>query len=346
MGVTCLILLQKTKEGVFRAGQPVVGIVKYKVDKPTKFASIDIRLRGKGKCSWSETDMDDNRTTYSNKEEYVNICKNLLIGQNVVTGTHECPFEFFLPANIPTSMKNSTCTIEYKVFVTFVKDNFFGTKCTYEAEVLVYGYVEPCSPEPLIFGLQKNLFSLGANSNIDIKAEIEKTFVTPGENIKVNLLIYNDTDVLITVKTEIVKHFTYVSSGKSTNIEKEVLKPTAVYSPNVKERSVFNALKLGCIIPTLPNLYSIQHTKILIGEYKVRVTAKIPFPHTNAVVEIPVVIGERREQLGAAVVGYGASSSRMNEIEDIGEEKAETAEDYFQKYDNRIKEYKEKMQFS
>ncbi|KAJ8730546.1 hypothetical protein PYW08_001959 [Mythimna loreyi] len=344
MGVTCVILLQKTKEGVFRAGQPVAGIVKYKVDKPTKFTSIDIRLRGKGKCSWSETDMDDNKTTYSNKEEYVNICKNLLIGHNVVSGTHECPFEFFLPEKIPTSMKNSTCTIEYKIFVTFVKDNFFGTSSKFEADVLVYGYLEPCSPEPLIFGLQKNLFSLSTNvSNIDIKANIEKTFVSPGENIKVHLIIHNDTDVLITVKIELVKHFTYVSSGKSTNIEKEVLKPTAVYTPTVKERSV---LRGNCTVPTLPNLYSIQHTQILIGEYKVRMTAKIPFPHTNAVVEIPVVIGEGRKQIGATVADFGASSSKMNEIENRGEEKAETAEDFFEKYDNNSKDYGEKNHFS
>ncbi|KAJ8730541.1 hypothetical protein PYW08_001954 [Mythimna loreyi] len=339
MVVTCQILLEKSKEGVFRAGQPVVGTLKYNVEKPTKFKSIDISLRGKGKCEWSET-VSNTTIYYSNTEDYVNISKNLLIDEKEISGAYEHPFEFFLPEDIPTSMKNTTCNIRYRVVVLFVKDSFFGTKYKFDAEVLVYGYVCPCSPEPLIFGLQKNLLSLTANNKIDITAEIEKTFLTPGENIKLNLIVNNDTDVPIGIKAELVKYFTYISDVKKKKIEKEVLKTTTENLPSVKERSVSS---MNCIVATLPTLYSIQHTKILTGEYKVRVTAKIPMPHTNAVVEIPVVIGESDGRVGAAAVGYyDPSSSKLPEFEDI-EKKAKIAEDFLDKYDQNIKDYPEKI---
>ncbi|KAJ8721240.1 hypothetical protein PYW07_002015 [Mythimna separata] len=334
MVVTCQILLQKSKEGVFRSGQPVIGTLKYNIDKPTKFTSIDISLRGKGKCEWTETYSNTTRY-YSNTEEYVNIFKNLLTDQNDVSGTYEHPFEFYLPENIPTSMKNTTCKIEYRVVVTFVRDNFLKTKYKFDAEVLVYGYVSPCSPEPLIFGLQKNLISLTSNNNIDIKAEIEKTFLTPGENIKLNLMINNDTDVPIAIKAELVKYFTYLSEDKTEKIDKEVLKTTEGYFASVKERSVSS---VNCIVPTLPNLYSIQHTKIMTGEYKVRVTARIPFPHTNAVVEIPVVIGERSGHAGYEF----PSSSKLPYVEYV-EKDAKNPEDFFEKHEINMKDFQDKM---
>lgn len=75
---------------------------------------------------------------------------------------------------------------------------------------------------------------------------------------------------------------------------------TKLYSPVLKEKSV---TELTCLVPTLPSLYSIQHSKILIGEYKVRVTVKILFSHVNAVAKVPVVIGERKDHLGVTAVG-------------------------------------------
>ena len=76
-------------------------------------------------------------------------------------GTFEYPFEFLLPENIPTSIKNPTCTIEYKVVATFLKENFYEIKKSIEAEVTVYGYVNPCSPEPQVFSIQKDFFAPG-----------------------------------------------------------------------------------------------------------------------------------------------------------------------------------------
>lgn len=339
MGVKGLILLQRSQAGAFRAGQPLKGILKYSLDKPTKFTSIDISLVGKGKCQWSETDADDSTTYYSNKEDYVKIIKNVLAGrtnQKIEAGTYECLFELFLPENIPTSFKNKICTIAYKIIATFVKDNFFGTKDKFEEEVTVYGYVDPCSPEPLIFGLQKDLLTLSSNNNIEVKAEIERTFVTPGENIKMQLKVINDSDVPVTIKTELMKYFTYVSSNKRKKIDKETVETTKDYSPSLKENSVS---KLTCVVPTLPSLYSIQHTKVMIGEYKVKVTLKLPFPHINATVEVPVVIGERRGHLGATVVGSDDGNPSTSKMSAKGE-KEETVAENFEKYDSSWQDLK------
>lgn len=46
------------------------------------------------------------------------------------------------------------------MILTFVEENLFETEYEFIEIIPVYGYVSPCSVEPLIFGLQKDLFSL------------------------------------------------------------------------------------------------------------------------------------------------------------------------------------------
>ncbi|XP_022814527.1 arrestin domain-containing protein 5-like [Spodoptera litura] len=297
MTLLCQILLEKAKEGVFRSGDYVRGTLKYSVDKPTRYETIYIRFVGHGSVSWSESDGDD-RKTYSNQEEYADLTQYILKPNedNVLNGCYDHPFEFLIPDDIPISKKDDVCNIYYKVVAIFVKTEGFIKTKKFDAEIPVYGYVNRCSPEPLVFGLQKELFSLTTTNKINVKAEIDKTFVTPGENITLKVTVNNNTDFPITVRTELVKRFTYRSSDDYTRVDTITVIGTAASSPPMKVRSVSN---LTCIVPTLANLYSIQYSKIVEGIYKVKVTAIVPFPHINESVEIPVVIGEGKEHLGA-----------------------------------------------
>lgn len=301
MGVDCQILIHRANSGVFRPGQPVVGTVKYFINKPTNFKTIDVSFVGKATCQWSVSGPDTSTMVYCNEEDYVNENKNLFkakYGQEVLLlGNFEHPFDFLLPDNIPSSIKsNSGGKIEYNVVVSFVKGKGLRTLKEYTRGIPVYGYVSPCSPEPLTFGLQKKLLALRTNYIIDVKAQIDKTFLTPGENIKLKLTINNETPVPFTIITELIEYFTSVAEDKTTKVASKPLETTKS-TANIVEKCVS---VINCIVPTLPSLYSIQHSKILFGEYRVKVTARLPFPYNNANVEVPVVIGERRDQVGTA----------------------------------------------
>ncbi|KAJ8730544.1 hypothetical protein PYW08_001957 [Mythimna loreyi] len=301
MGIECEIFIERANRGIFRPRQPVVGKVKYFISKPTMFRTIDISFLGKATCQWSTPGPDKIPREYYNEEEYVNDSRNLFKAQHgqevFLSGTFEYPFEFLLPDNIPSSTKYyKGGIIEYKVIVLFVKAKSIRTIKEYNRSIPVYGYVCPCSREPLIFSLQKTLSSLTAISNIDIKGEIEKTFLTPGDKIKLKLTINNNTDVLITINTKLIENYIYVSEDETTNVVSMPLENTQS-SITIVEKS-FSVIT--CIVPTLPTLYSIQNSKILSREYKVRVTAKLPNPKDNVDVEVPVVIGERKKEVGAA----------------------------------------------
>uniref|UniRef100_A0A2A4JQS2 Arrestin C-terminal-like domain-containing protein n=1 Tax=Heliothis virescens TaxID=7102 RepID=A0A2A4JQS2_HELVI len=301
MGAACQILINRTEEGYFKAGQCVTGTLKYPIDKPTRYDSIDISFVGKGRCHWSETDSQGQTDHFSNEEVYVSIHQNVFtpVGDEMIEpGDYEYPFEFLLPDDIPSSVKSPNCNIQYKVIVKFAKNKTLSSDYEYGTEVPVYGYVKPCYlqiKEPLIFGVVKKLLSFNANNKITVKAEIDRTCVNPGESIHLMITATNDSNVAITIKSELVHCITYLSSGKVPT--KKILTATVTgseeTSPTIKENSV---TKLARTVQILDTLYSIQNSKIMIGEYKVKVTIQVPFPHINADVQVPVVIGWRREE--------------------------------------------------
>uniref|UniRef100_A0A2H1VGC6 SFRICE_003343 n=1 Tax=Spodoptera frugiperda TaxID=7108 RepID=A0A2H1VGC6_SPOFR len=292
MGVLCQILLDRPEDGVFKAGGLVTGTLKYFIDKPTQYRSITMCFLGKGQCEWTETDSNKNTVYYRNEENYFNQTVNVLGNRDdFILGGFEYPFQFVLPIDIPPSFNNDTCTIEYKITVTFVKANS-TLKKDFDVEIPVSSYVNPCSLEPMIFALKKNL-SFRIKNKIHVKGEIIKTCVSPGDNIQMILTVNNGSDVEVFIKTELIKRLTYVSSCNNKEFHEESVKNTSTITA-VAANGVAN---LVCVVPTYHNLCSIQHTKVMIGEYKIRLTAKVPFPHINAVLDIPVAIGPRKHEL-------------------------------------------------
>nr|XP_049696657.1 arrestin domain-containing protein 5-like [Helicoverpa armigera] len=303
MSVKCQILLSDTKDGVFRAGLPISGTLQYSLETATKYDSIDIYLIGKGWCRWTEKDCDSVHF-FHNKEDLVSLTKNIfkakLGNETVQAGKYEYPFKFLLPEDLPSSFKNKTCIIMYKVITKFVEPGSLNVTDKFDVEVPVRGYVSPCSPEPLVFGLKKYLFSFTSKNQVTVKGMIDKTFLQPGENITLKLTINNDSDVPVNILTELCASFTYTSCKEKRHIRKfsrEPVKSTAGVSPTLKEKSVSS---LTCVVPTWTS-YTIQNSSILKREYFVTVTARFPFPHFNEYVRIPVEIGEKKEDYKAAI---------------------------------------------
>ncbi|CAH0702215.1 unnamed protein product [Spodoptera exigua] len=337
MGVMCQILINRTEDGVFKVGGLVTGTLKYFIDKPTHYKSISITFLGKGRCSWSET-RGKTTTHYSNGEEYINQIVNIYLDrekEDFISGGFEYPFQFLLPVDIPPSFKDSTCTIEYKIIVTFVKANIITSKKYFDVEIPVTSYVNPCSLEPMMFCLRKNIFSFNkTNSNqIDLKGEIIKTCVTPGENIQIKLTVNNDTNLQIFAKTELVHRLTYIASCGHKKTREDIVNNTSTMSP-VAENSVVNLI---CVIPTLHNLSSLEHTKVMIGEYKVKLVVKPPFPHMFRMLYIPVAIGLRKHELvvpGAVYYQYDGEQPSCSSVAPRNDIFAsEDEKKYFEKYE-------------
>ncbi|KAF9423143.1 hypothetical protein HW555_001447 [Spodoptera exigua] len=300
MGVTCQILIDRPEDGAFKAGRLVTGTLKYFIDKPTKYERISMCFLGKGDCEWTETDAK-NTLYYQNKEKYINQIVNVYVrrkSEDFISGGFEYPIQFLLPIDIPPSFYDKICTIEYKIIVTFAKANSFSKK-NFDVRIPVTSYVNPCTLEPITFGLKKNL-SFRINNKINVKGEISKTCIKPGDTIHMTLTVNNGTDLAVVIKTELIKRLTYISKGNHKKYHEEAVKNTCTIS-TVAANAVAN---LVCLASTYQDLFSIQHAKVMKGEYMIRLKAKLPFPHANALLDIPVVIGQRKHELIAPPAVY------------------------------------------
>ncbi|CAH0581595.1 unnamed protein product [Chrysodeixis includens] len=290
MVVLCQILVDTPVNGAYRPGDIIDGTVKYYLDKPTRFEAINVSLIGEGLASWPVSD----DSCICDKQEYVSLNKNILQAyRNPVLdqGCYSSAFTFVIPENIPSTFRHATCDITYKILVNFQTKMLYSSCKMFEIEIPVYGTISPDLPEPMTFQLKKDIFTLGPGPNeVNILVEIKRTFISSEENINLFLLVNNNSNVKITtIKTELVRYFSLVMEKSKKPFDIEPLEETKNRTDSVNK---FSMVRMSCVIPTSSDLYSIQHTRRVLIEYRVRVTVKFPFPHSHMFLEIPVVIGK------------------------------------------------------
>lgn len=289
MVVLCRILVDRPENGAYRSGDTVEGTVKYHLDRPMTFEAINVSLIGEGMASWP---VSQNSDYACDKQEYLSLNKDILQDRDSVQdqGCYSSTFVFVIPENIPSTFKHTSCYITYKIFVNFTMIKPFIRSRMFEIEIPVYGTTSPCSPEPLKLELTKEIFSLGLGpNNVNIKVVADRTFVSSGESINLFLIIDNNSSVRVTaIKTELVRYFSLVIENVNIPFDIEHFKETKSRTASVNKCSV---KYFSCMVPTTSDLYSVQHTRKVLIEYKVRVTVKFPFPYKNVFLEIPVVIG-------------------------------------------------------
>lgn len=317
MGVSCRIHIKKPREGVHRAGQTVIGILSYAIDQPTQYQTATLTLVGKAKCQWTEY---SNKTshTHTGHETFLTLCLNILDKRpnetvTLPVGAYEFQFHFTLPFGIPPSFKDKYSEIEYHLLARFEKPSFFSWTKKFKRKITVYGNVNPTAPmEPVSYEIRKVLFKLFSSKEhvVNIKAKITKSLLMPGENVELELTVSNDTNTIIKyVSAELRSKTSYHSSGffgTRTKIEEKAHHPCMAITSSVPPNTVS---KFTCMVPTLPQLYSIQHCKIIKKDFFIRLTAGLSFPHINPSGNISIVIGE----------GCFGDCSGIIEIDDIDE---------------------------
>lgn len=83
----------------------------------TKLNRIELKLVGKGKVRWSES----NGETYSSSERYLDDKMVAFEGQSLESGEYTFPFRFYLPRDIPSSLDFEYGNVEYKITCTIIK---------------------------------------------------------------------------------------------------------------------------------------------------------------------------------------------------------------------------------
>lgn len=114
--------------------------------------------------------------------------------------------------------------------------------------------------------------------------------MTPSGRTNVSFVVNNNSNDIFAVKTELICISKYtIPKHNSTISKKKVIHSSTIEASNIPDNSVSN---MSSIISVAPDIYTVRHSNLINREYKVRVTLKLPLPHVNSSVEIPVFVGE------------------------------------------------------
>ncbi|XP_048480336.1 uncharacterized protein LOC125489223 [Plutella xylostella] len=320
MGVTCKVLLNRPRVGFHTPGGPVIGVVRYTVDKPTKFTEIVLSVKGEGKCNWT-TSVNNRTTHYSGREKYVDMKKKLQVTNTseteleVATGEYEENFCFYLPNCIPSSYKDGVGSISYRVQIKLVRPGVFQFNKKFYRNIIVREYRNAISPQiPLHVHSKKTLFLMfsAKEEGIVTNCTINKSVLLAGFPAELNIFVSNNSTVKIKkMNAELVSHNAYTSGN---GCKKKIFKTHKSCSQSSGSIKKSDKAEMSLTLPTKPDMVTVRHSSVISREYEVHITAILPFPHRNQCLKIPVVIETRRglDMVDEATLENTKSSSHVD----------------------------------
>ncbi|XP_061723632.1 uncharacterized protein LOC133529838 [Cydia pomonella] len=311
MGIFCEINLNKPADGKYKytPGSIVSGAIRYYLDEEYTFQRITISLKGLGKLRIQDQSRRrrDKKYRFWNSEDYVDIDHVIYTNEKkepLTIGQYEMDFNFQLPENVPPSLKfykhtgkyKIWCFIKYYVRIKFERPGTLNLSTRYKKELNVISGATPrLSIEPLIHGDQKKLLKFtsicSSKGVISVKATIASSIVKPGENIKIDCEIDNNTSVIVKgIKIKLIEVDKYSIVGYN-----EVMSKSDVEGVNVNYGAIFagEATTVSADLPIPNNCSSIEHSKMIARDYAVGIILLLPSPHINMYLEIPVQVIEK-----------------------------------------------------
>ncbi|XP_022814538.1 uncharacterized protein LOC111348229 [Spodoptera litura] len=322
MSVLCNINLNKPPEAVYLPGETISGIIRYTLREPMETERIIISLKGMGFLKLIYRDnSNDNRSnrTYIRDELYVDYDAIIHEGNwTVPPGDYEARFNFQLPQNIPPSLTYSGTRrpytvytyIKYYVRIKFERSGLFSFSKHFRKKIIVASSVTPSLPmEPYVHTKSHNLFNFFSSKirTIHLKGNILTSVIPHGGKIQIQCDIHNDTDLdlnWVEVNLTQVYKFKIIQNYKEIRFFDDV-KPcynkTQAIERGAKHKVLFEFdVPFGCV--------SLEHSDLVSREYIVTIIAKVPMPHRNVKLSIPVQIGDnmvfRHQEVGEAPPTY------------------------------------------
>lgn len=298
MGIISQILLQRPPDGKYRPGSSVNGTVKFAIDKETIYKDITISLIGKGKTMWSENHRNGHQhivVTYVGTEDLVMVHLSLIDKESDVMtlspGVYSHPFQFVFPTNLPSTYQDQVTTIEYQVVLKFTK--------TFNTELPVLGTIVSTLPEePVLYGLEKNVIRIFScnKSTINLKATMDKSLFAAGEEIDIDFVVENLSKIKVTaLKIELREYRQYIAGNTGrVQVINNIIKGCSAETEAVGPGQIKS---LHCKIPTVEECGTIQNSTVFSRDYKLIVIMRLPIPHINAILEIPILIGEKEREM-------------------------------------------------
>lgn len=301
MGIQCEINVFKASEGAFKPGGTVSGMIKYHLKDDTAINKIIISFKGNGYLLVKSKKRENNVDTHRKSENYIEtdyVIYSNDSGDRLPKGTYQTQFNFILPQKLPTTLKYCKrtpknlvrCLIAYFIVIKFERHGV--TKCSkkFRKEIKLISIITPRLPMELtIYGEKKTMkHVLRKTEVIDIKAFIENSVTTPGDRIKIEYDVKNDTFThLQGVVCKLVEVYTFNTKGNSLQICEDI-NETKFKTSGIKIGDTKN-VTVEIKVPF--KLSSLEYSNLVSRNYFVCIIVEVP-KHPDAMLKIPIQISD------------------------------------------------------
>ncbi len=280
-------------------GSIVQGKLMVSVDKPQKYHSIVVKLRGRANVHWTEHQGHGWEVDYKNSETYVCVRAILWKLRNAPTGNlpigeHCFPFSFQLPQNAPASFEGKCGHVRYEVegriFQSGVINSIIKSSPSIKANLYVRDAILPLYNDPITMEKSKRLRFFCFNSGfVSTSVSIPRTGFSPGEIIPISMHVDNQSSRQICVVSTLQRKDIFIASvGRLREETSSVAKMTSsIIMPGVVMPYTDENLFIPAEVKT-----TMRNCSCIIVEYELAIKVLIPYSF-NMKLKIPVVIANR-----------------------------------------------------
>ncbi|GBP27335.1 Arrestin domain-containing protein 3 [Eumeta japonica] len=297
MAIKCNIHINGPQGEVYRPGSVLSGLVKYTLTNDMRLERISMSVKGKSRVSWTRGAGKQRRTHRGYDELIIDNGDILRPGADVLrSGTYQATFRFELPRNAPPTYGDRHCTTEYYIKITFSRSGFLTSAKKFKRMIIIGNAITPTLPlEPADYWLEKKVteFFTNNSSRIHLKVNLSKSCLKPGEVMDVEFEVDNDTKhVIPSIVTRLMEKRIYRSNMGHEKVTVKKIKIGCCDTGSVKRRSRGQFALKFC---TPAKAFTVQNCRVFSREYYLRVVVKLPMPHRDGVMDIPVQIGDLPE---------------------------------------------------
>ncbi|KAJ8714716.1 hypothetical protein PYW07_002941 [Mythimna separata] len=286
--MACTINFNSDSTGSFYAGDIVTGTVILELKNDQKFQSIDLKVTGICKASWTRSmPTMPYIKIYSEKKKVLSLLMTDIFrdhsnGSTLPAGIHQYPFHFALPADIPSSFESSIAKVIYTVKIKSKP----AYKLRKMASFNVLGNINLNHIEELLMPSFNEFRKTFRNSGkFTICVRTYKAFA-PKQSIPFEITIINEKKVKIRkINVILIQKIRYNVQSGWADEEKKICKTEyKKFSQNIAEICFFN-MEIPHLIPSSLNLIE----PMVDISYIFRLQVIFPF-HFTLQEEIPVTV--------------------------------------------------------
>lgn len=316
MGVRCQIKVYKRHDNVVQPGSIVSGGLKYDIEDETVCNKITVSFKGNGHLIAKLKKRESNIRTYRKSEQYTKVDYIIYkheAGAKLPPGSYQTEFHFLIPENIPPSLMYTKktlnyaikCYITYYISIKFEKTGIINNTTKFKRPLKVLPMAIPKLPTELtVYGHQQILKRQSSRnpSVLKLTASITNSVIIPGEKIKIEFEVNNDTHVYVkSVVLKLIEIYTIKSKAGREIRFVENLNNTMQKSGIVKMRES----KIRVVEMTVPlNLGTLEYSNLVSREYYVMINLELPMNYEDMVLKIPVQIGDNVRRMEGKPPSY------------------------------------------